>query len=183
MSNLKFFLSLSLVLALSTNVKANEQEPKTQEETSVAVVEEVAVAPIGTESIRVKTTPRPECSDEKLAKKVVETLISYQKEHPSTTQIDRRRDILLRRNLTSFEEVAVEGFTSKQDFNVANAIIMNKINKGLEDSDLRLCKGKGIAGASNVYILLYPVGEGNVGEIINLKSAGEDIQNLSFIFD
>lgn len=182
MSNLKFFLSLSLVLALTTNVKANEQEPQTQEETSVAVVEEVA-APIEAESIRVKTAPRPECSDEKLAKKVVETLVSYQKEHPSTTQIDRRRDILLRRNLTSFEEVAVEGFTSKQDFNVANAIIMNKINKGLEDSDLRLCKGKGIAGASNVYILLYPVGEGNVGEIINLKSAGEDIQNLSFIFD
>lgn len=182
MSNLKFFLSLSLVLALAGNVRANEREPQTQEETSVAVVEEVA-APIEAESIRVKTAPRPECSDEKLAKKVVETLVSYQKEHPSTTQIDRRRDILLRRNLASFEEVAVEGFTSKQDFNVANAIIMNKINKGLEDSDLRLCKGKGIAGASNVYILLYPVGEGNVGEIINLKSAGEDIQNLSFIFD
>ena len=182
MSNLKFFLSLSLVLALAGNVRANEREPQTQEETSVAVVEELA-APIEAESIRVKTAPRPECSDEKLAKKVVETLVSYQKEHPSTTQIDRRRDILLRRNLASFEEVAVEGFTSKQDFNVANAIIMNKINKGLEDKDLRLCKGKGIAGASNVYILLYPVGEGNVGEIINLKSAGEDIQNLSFIFD
>lgn len=180
MSNLKFFLSLSLVLALSTNVKANEQEPKTQEEAQVAVVEELAPE---TNVLEVKAAPRPECSDKKLAEKVVETLTGYQKEHPSMMQIERRRDILLRRNLTSFEEVAVEGFTSKQDFKVANAIIMTKINKGLEDSDLRLCKGKGGAGAAQVYILLYPVGEGNVGEIINLQSSGEEIKNLSFIYD
>lgn len=183
MSNLKFFLSLSLVLALSTNVKANEQEPQTQEETSVAVVEEILPEQNKPASLDIKASPRPECSDKRLSEKVIEALVAYQKEHPSTMQIDRRRDILLRRNLTNFEEVAVEGFTSKQDFNVANAIIMTKINKGLEDKDLRLCKGKGLAGAARVYVLLYPVGEGNVGEIINLKSAGEDIQNLSFIFD
>lgn len=183
MSNLKFFLSLSLVLALAGNVKANEQEPEVQEEAQVAVVEETAIEPAEAEDLEIKANPRPECSDKKLAEKVVETLVAYQKEHPATTQIDRRRDILLRRNLTSFEEVAVEGFTSKQDFNVANAIIMTKINKGLEDKDLRLCKGKGIAGASKVYVLLYPVGEGNVGEIINLQSSGKEIKTLSFIYD
>ena len=181
MSNLKFFLSLSLTLMLSANVKAEVAEA--QEETQVAVVEEGAVEMTGPENMEVKASPRPECSDKRLAEKVVETLTAYQKEHPSTMQIDRRRDILLRRNLTSFEEVAVEGFTSKQNFNVANAIIMTKINKGLEDADLRLCKGTGGAGASNVYILLYPVGEGNVAEVINLQSAGGEIRPLSFIFD
>lgn len=180
MNNLSFFLSLSLFLVASTNVKADDAELKTQEDAQVAVAEELAPE---TNVLDVKAAPRPECSDKKLAEKVIETLVDYQKEHPSTMQIERRRDILLRRNLTSFEEVAVEGFSSKQNFNVANAIIMTKINKGLEDSDLRLCKGTGGAGASKVYVLLYPVGEGNVGEIINLQSSGEEIKNLSFIYN
>ena len=93
---------------------------------------------------------------EKLSKKIE----AYQSEHPAAMLIDRRRDILLRRNLSRFGEVKVEGFTAKQDFNVANAIIMTKINRGLNDADLRLCRGLGQGKAADVYVLVYPVGEG-----------------------
>ena len=92
-------------------------------------------------------------------------------------------DILLRRNLSRFGEVKVEGFTAKQDFNVANAIIMTKINRGLNDADLRLCRGLGQGKAADVYVLVYPVGEGNVADIINFLPEGTGDGILSFIYD
>ena len=138
-----------------------------------------AVLPEEMPPLDVEASPRPECSDSLLVQKIVEKIEAYQTEHPSTMLIDRRRDILLRRNLSRFDEVKVEGFTAKQDFNVANAVIMTKINRGLNDADLRLCKSLGHGRAAGVYALIYPVGEGNVVDIINFLPG----ENLSFIYD
>ena len=118
-----------------------------------------------------------------MTQKIVEKIEAYQSEHPAAMLIDRRRDILLRRNLSRFGEVKVEGFTAKQDFNVANAIIMTKINRGLNDADLRLCRGLGQGKAADVYVLVYPVGEGNVADIINFLPEGTGDGILSFIYD
>lgn len=136
-----------------------------------------------TSELDVGATPRPECSDPRLIRKIVEKIEAYQSEHPAAMLIDRRRDILLRRNLSRFGEVKVEGFTAKQDFNVANAIIMTKINRGLNDADLRLCRGLGQGKASDIYVLVYPVGEGNVADIINFLPEGTGDGILSFIYD
>lgn len=190
MRNLGFFLSLCLLsavpaLAAETNRPAAaapdeaSQIAAAEEQPVEIAVPEFNVSP----ELEVGATPRPECSDPRLTQKIVEKIEAYQSEHPATMLIDRRCDILLRRNLSRFGEVKVEGFTAKQDFNVANAIIMTKINRGLNDADLRLCRGLGQGKAADVYVLVYPVGEGNVADIINFLPEGTGDGILSFIYD
>ena len=60
---------------------------------------------------------------------------------------------------------------------------MTKINRGLNDADLRLCRGLGQGKAADVYVLVYPVGEGNVADIINFLPEGTGDGILSFIYD
>ena len=193
MRNLGFFLSLCLLLAApaaaaeteetaspasaetsQTAATADTELPADEDELPIEILPPEEMPPLDVEA-----SPRPECSDLLLVQKIVEKIEAYQTEHPSTMLIDRRRDILLRRNLSRFDEVKVEGFTAKQDFNVANAVIMTKINRGLNDADLRLCKSLGHGRAAGVYALIYPVGEGNVVDIINFLPG----ENLSFIYD
>ena len=175
MRNLGFFLSLCLLsavpaLAAETNRPAAaapdeaSQIAAAEEQLVEIAVPEFNVSP----ELEVGATPRPECSDPRLTQKIVEKIEAYQSEHPATMLIDRRRDILLRRNLSRFGEVKVEGFTAKQDFNVA---------------DLRLCRGLGQGKAADVYVLVYPVGEGNVADIINFLPEGTGDGILSFIYD
>ena len=118
MRNLGFFLSLCLLAAAApdeaSQIAAAEEQP-----VEIAAPE-LDAAP----EFEVGATSRPKCSDPRLTQKIVEKIEAYQSEHPAAMLIDRRRDILLRRNLSRFGEVKVEGFTAKQDFNVANAIIM-----------------------------------------------------------
>lgn len=147
MRNLGFFLSLCLLSAVSA-LAAETNRPAAaapDEASQIAAAEEQPVEIAAPEldaapEFEVGATPRPECSDPRMTQKIVEKIEAYQSEHPAAMLIDRRRDILLRRNLSRFGEVKVEGFTAKQDFNVANAIIMTKINRGLNDADLRLCR-------------------------------------------
>ena len=175
MRNLGFFLSLCLLSAVSAlAAETNRPAAAAPDEAS-----QIAAAP----EFEVGATSRPKCSDPRLTQKIVEKIEAYQSEHPAAMLIDRRRDILLRRNLSRFGEVKVEGFTAKQDFNVANAIIMTKINRGLNDADLRLCRGLGQGKAADVYVLVYPVGEGNVADIINFLPEGTGDGILSFIYD
>ena len=179
MRNLGFFLSLCLLSAVpALAAETNRPAAAAPDEASqIAAAEEQPVEIAAPEfnvspELEVGATPRPECSDPRLTQKIVEKIEAYQSEHPATMLIDRRRDILLRRNLSRFGEVKVEGFTAKQDFNVANAIIMTKINRGL-----------GQGKAADVYVLVYPVGEGNVADIINFLPEGTGDGILSFIYD
>ena len=190
MRNLGFLLSLCLLLAKPAWADdANRPEAAASDKVSqIAATEEQPVVISAPElndepKLKVATTPRPECSDPRLAQKIIEKIAAYQAEHPAVMLIDRRQDILLRRNLSRFGEVEVAGFTAKQDFNVANAIIMTKINRGLEDADLRLCRSLGHGKAANIYILIYPVGEGNVADIINFLPAGKGDGILPFIYN
>ena len=109
MRNLGFFLSLCLLsavpaLAAETNRPAAaapdeaSQIAAAEEQPVEIAVPEFNVSP----ELEVGATPRPECSDPRLTQKIVEKIEAYQSEHPATMLIDRRRDILLRRNLCVF---------------------------------------------------------------------------------
>lgn len=132
MRNLGFFLSLCLLsavpaLAAETNRPAAaapdeaSQIAAAEEQPVEIAVPEFNVSP----ELEVGATPRPECSDPRLTQKIVEKIEAYQSEHPATMLIDRRRDILLRRNLSRFGEVKVEAYR-QTGFNVANALYAPK---------------------------------------------------------
>ncbi len=111
------------------------------------------------ENVYVDTTPHPilpSCNDKLLIELVESKAEQYYAQHPATTIMERRNQKLLLKYLSSYQEVSPKGFTSKQNYNVANHLLMTKINLGLNDDELRLCKNSGQGNASDIYLLIYP---------------------------
>ena len=102
------------------------------------------------------TLKLPDCNDEVLIKSVAAKVAKFYAQHPADNILEKRRQALLLKNLRSFENVPTPGFTAKQNYNVANHLLMTKINQGLEDSEIRLCKNAGYGNASDIYLLIYP---------------------------
>ncbi|MCX4349680.1 MAG: hypothetical protein OSJ76_07860 [Alphaproteobacteria bacterium] len=100
----------------------------------------------------------PACADSRLKELVLAKVHEYHSEHPVSSILEKRRQALLYKNVQQFAEVSAEGFTSKQDFNVANKLLMVKINNGLDNQELRLCKNEGAGKAGEIYLLIYPYG-------------------------
>ena len=98
----------------------------------------------------------PTCEDKLLIKMVEEKAAQYYAQHPAGTIMEKRHQALLLKYLGSYQEVSAKGFTSKQNYNVANQLLMTKINLGLDDNELRLCKNSGHGNASDIYLLIYP---------------------------
>lgn len=196
MHNLGLILSLCLLFsfpawaeeAKETDVKqAPLSEEKSQPTDEIEISEEnpiVIKSPDGEGSESpIEETARPSCDNKRLIEGIVNKIKDYQKEHPSKMLIEKRRDSLLLKNLSSFEEVSAKNFTGKQNFNVANRIIMAKINKGILEQTFVLCKSKGQGNAGDVYALLYPIGDGYVVEVINFLPGSDDDSEFSFIFN
>ena len=78
-------------------------------------------------------------------------------------------------NLDKFKEIDAGKITARDDFEVASRVVMIKINNGLDNSLLRLCKSTSEGITSNVYILLYREYGETIVEVMNLVplSAGE----------
>lgn len=153
-------------------------EQEAEEESPIVVPTDEAVEEVFEEQKEVM----PACDDSSLRQNILHKINAYQQENPSTMLIDRRKDALLQKNLNAFVEVPVQGFDSKQDFNVANRLIMTKINRGISEDRLRLCKSSGHGRAGEIYALIYPVGEGYAVDIINFIPEAPNQKSFSFIY-
>lgn len=125
----------------------------------------------------------PSCQNQVLRDKVLNRIKAYQKENPPSNIVEKRRQLLLLKNLNSFVQVDSRNFTSKDEVRTANKLITVKINNGLEDSDIVLCKSSGSGEEYNIYLIVYPDGEGqnivSIENFIPLQIGGSD---LSFKF-
>lgn len=117
----------------------------------------------------------PGCDNEQMIEKVIAKVDAYNQEHPASSIMNKRNQALMLKNLRHFAEVDVADFTSKQNYNVANQILMTKINRRLDDKDLRLCKNTGKGKASEIYLLIYPWWDNVYVSIINfIPPTGEN---------
>lgn len=98
----------------------------------------------------------PQCDDKHLLSLVLAKISEYHQQHQASNLLEKRRQALLLKNLQKFSELSAEGFTSKENFNVANSLLMTKINNGLDDSQIRLCRNEGGGKAAEIYLLVYP---------------------------
>ena len=124
----------------------------------------------------------PPCDDKKLAALVMAKVAEYQGQHPVSGILEKRRQALLLKNLKNFSEVPVDNFTSRQNYNVANRLLMTKINNGLDNDQIRLCKNDGYGKAADIYLLLYPHGLDIRVVIINLVAAEDPKEEFFIIY-
>ncbi len=174
MRNLFFLACILSILSFSGYCAAQESELKeqvaqiqTEEEKAVAedgleednVVEELDLSQTpetGTYVEKIPTVKLPDCNNDVLIALVSAKVAEYYMSHPAENILEKRRQALLLKNLRAFDEVAPAGFTSKQNYNVANHLLMTKINLGLDDNEVKLCKNAGYGNASDIYLLIYP---------------------------
>ena len=149
------YLLLAVMSLLSFNVFASET---VEQEEAIMIIEAPQAAD------EQKSADFPTCNNEKLIDVVREHVKSHLDKETSGSIMDIRKSRLVLKNINSYTEVPVSTFDSKENFLVANEIVMNKINRDIKESDMRLCVGE---GKKPIYLLIYPEDFRYVVQIIN----------------
>lgn len=163
----KWLLVMSLLAAFGARAEEVDllaPEPETTEETLPAAA------------------PRlPDCHNQQMLQAVSEKIDSYNADNPVTSLIDRRQRALRLRFVSDYSPVPVADFASKEHRNVSDKILMVKINNGLDDSDLLLCKSDvGGSGFAPVYLLIYnDKYQHTQVDIINYQPNDSEVMNVS----
>lgn len=125
----------------------------------------------------------PSCQNPVLLERVLAEIKKYQEDNPPQNIKERRKQQLLLKNLNGFIPVDSRVFTSKDEPRTANRLITVKINRGLDDSELVLCKSSGRGEKYNIYLLVYPDGnEGYIVDILNFVPIQIGMPELSFSY-
>lgn len=106
----------------------------------------------------------PDCDDSRLTNNVLRRIAQYYASHPNNTIIEKRRQILLQKNLSDFKNIDIDTFSAKENIKIADKLISYKINKGLNSSDIRLCKS---TSSQPFYLIIYPQNNIYTVEIVN----------------
>lgn len=106
----------------------------------------------------------PDCGDSRLTNNVLQRIAQYYASHPNNTIIEKRRQILLQKNLRNFKDIDIDTFSAKENIKIADKLISYKINKGLNSSDIRLCKS---TSSQPLYLIIYPQNNIYTVEIVN----------------
>lgn len=125
----------------------------------------------------------PSCSDENLKEQVKEKVMDYFEKNPRLSIVERRRQQLLLRNLKNFSEIPVAEFDKKENFTVADKILMTKVNDGLEDKDLRLCRSDVRGRVQPVYLFLHPENYQIIVDILNFRPGQSANSDFFIIFE
>lgn len=122
---------------------------------------------------------KPECQNPRLLQKVLERITSFYGQNPSNSIIDKRRQILMLKNLRNFQEVEIASFDPNENYAVSDQIISYKINKGLKEEEMRLCRS---SFQRPIYLLIYPHNNFYTVEIINFPGRALS-KNFTTVYD
>jgi len=153
--------------------------PAIAEEVDLLAPEPVAVIK-NTEPVT-KESALPLCDDENWHTRVKDVINEYNKQHPEFSLIAKRRRNLQIRLLGSYTEELVKGFTAKKNRLVADKLIMTKINMGLTDNQIRLCK----SNSKNltfepIYVMMYRDENSDLIMVDVLNYVSDSLETLSF---
>lgn len=127
---------------------------------------------------KAETIALPSCEDKNLLSLIDAMVNTYQEQNPVQSLVDKRKYLLVKKDLSVFEPIPVVGFVPKTDYNVANRILMAKINDGLKESDMRLCRSSNRLLERPVYIFMKPY-DGKVWvELVNFLPQSQSDRNF-----
>ena len=109
----------------------------------------------------------PQCNDTKLMSLLNDKISEYYQKRPSISQLEKRTQKLMEKHLKYFENVDVSSITPKDNVNVINRLMSVKINNGLDNHELRLCKTSANSNLPEVYLLIYTENYYYIVDIIN----------------
>lgn len=167
-------------------VEENSTETKDAEAVNaedISVTQEPKVEYEEVRKVEREIIPLPACDDEKLIKEAFDYIKKYFDTVPNEGTVYRRRRYFILNNLDKFKEVNVENYKTAATSPVSDIIADVKVNKGIVDENLRLCKNQSPDKyAGEVYALIYPVEQGYEVRLINLSVKQTIGKETSFIY-
>jgi len=97
----------------------------------------------------------PSCADAKLEQNIKDELKKYVVDGDINIPRQLRKAKLLAKYSQNFEPVDLETFTPSDQYHTADLLMDLKINKGLDDKDIALCKNPYKINRENVFIVIY----------------------------
>ena len=128
-----------------------------------------------------KVVSLPPCNDKKLYENNIEFIRDYFDKVADISTLQRRRRHFIINNLANFDEENIANYQTSATSPVSDYIAEVKVNNGLTDENLRLCKNTSKdMFAKDLYLLIYPENEGYRVQVINLMPSLEKYEKLSF---
>lgn len=164
-----FLLSLFCLLSISPVRAAEEKAPEqvNSKEAEAMVEARKNLQSAVSENSFFSDEPaviRPTCENARLSEKVLQRIKQYYADHKEISIVNQRRQALLLKNLNKFSAVPVSTFNPKNNYSVADRLIDIKINEGIPEEKISLCKSQ---SKENIYLLIYPTGSFYTVEIVN----------------
>lgn len=153
---MRVWLVFLAVLALIRPAAAEEHNPQ-----------DVHMTIVASTGSREADAGLPTCDNEEIVTLVRQKIAQYQQEHRPNNIVGLRKQAMIFKTLDKFENVDVEQFDNASNYKVADALIMAKINRGLQNGDIRLCRG-GFDGS--VYLMMYRDADAYRVEIVNFAA-------------
>ena len=127
--------------------------------------------------------PLPSCDDKKLIEQTREFVIEYYTKNISQNVFDRRRKHFVIKNIDKFAQENIANYKTEKQRPVSDVLINLKINKGIIDENLKLCKNNSKnKEASDVYLIIHPENTGYRVHIVNLKLDYNVEEDVSFVY-
>ncbi len=161
-----------LLLLLPFNVFAQEVDDVAESKDPIMII-----YPNDNENY-LNTDNMPGCNDAKLVSEVKEVVSQYLSKVPEVSIFENRKRNLVMKNINTYKEIAVSEFNKSDNYQVADELIMTKINQNMTDNNFRICVG---TGKKPVYLLIYPEDFSYRVKIINFippKANGNDFSIL-----
>jgi len=95
----------------------------------------------------------PDCNNPKLVEEVRSAISEHLAEHNSGSIVEQRKRKLILKSIDQYSEVEIAKFDNKQNYDVADELIMTKINRRIKEKNMRLCVSE---GKKKLYLLIYP---------------------------
>ena len=127
------------------------------------------------------------CDNPRLKEQIEHFIYKNINKNETNSVIEKRRRLLLVRNLQNFEEVKVEQIDDKQDFETMAALAYMKINKHIEIN--KICRSVQSENDNqdskfkNIYAILYVVAGYYKVVVTNLMPVTEKMDEATFIFN
>lgn len=104
-----------------------------------------------------ETNGLPSCDDAYLVKTVKFAIEEYNDNNPVSSLYERRKRLLQIKNINTFAEENTEDYKSSQDKVVSDKVLMTKINNGLTNAEIRICKTENNLNMKfdPVYLVIY----------------------------
>ena len=125
------------------------------------------------------TDNMPSCDNAELIAEVKDAVAEYLSHTPELSIIENRKRKIVLKNINAYKEIPVNEFSNHDNYQVANELLMNKINNHMTDQDFRICVS---SGKKPIYLLIYPEDFSYRVQIINFTQPTSDGNNFSILY-